>query len=255
MTNLGYAELAAIVFGTGALAGLLAWLTRRFVHFEVLRRHHEVGSSVFLQLGVVFAVLLAFVFSGVWGEYNNAASAMNQECGALNGVIMLSTALPNADRRHMKGLLDDYAHAVIAEEFPAMLRRRASRSAEAAFQALWTGAAGLPAERAQDLAIRDSVLSLVATAHQNREIRLFEMASGLPALIWLVLMSFVVVLVTFLLFFGVEYIVSQMLFTGAFAAGLVLTLLVVQSLDFPFEGVARLPPANFQATESRIAAL
>jgi hypothetical protein len=255
MRDLGYGELTAIVAGTGVLAGFLAGLTRRFVHLDVLRRHHEVGSAVFLQLGVVFAVLLAFVFSGVWGEYNNAAGAMHQECGALNGVVMLSTALPPADRQRMKTLLDGYAKDVVAEEFPTMRGRRVSASAEAAFQALWTGAAGLPAELAQDLAVRDSVLSLLVTAHQNREMRLFEMTSGLPGLIWLVLLSFVVVLVAFLLFFGVEYIVSQILFTGVFAASLVLTLLVVQSLDFPFEGVARLPPADFQATAGRIAAL
>jgi hypothetical protein len=255
MADLGYPELAAIVLGAGGLAGFLAWLTRRLVHIDVLRRHHEIGNAVFLQLGVVFAVLLAFVFSEVWSEYNSAASAIDRECGALNGVIMLSTALPPASRQQMKTLLDDYAKDVVASEFPAMLEHHASRAAEDAFQALWIGAAGLPAERAEDRTIRDGILSLLASAHQNRDLRLFEMVRGLPGLIWLLLSFFVVVLVGFLLFFGVDYVASQMVFTGAFAACLASVLVIVHLLDYPFEGVLRLPPTGFHVTVSRIATL
>jgi Protein of unknown function (DUF4239) len=255
MVDLGYFELAAIVLGAGGLAGFLAWLTRRHVHIEVLRRHHEIGSAVFQQLGVVFAVLLAFVFSEVWNEYNNAASAIDQECSALNGVIILSKALPPPARQQMKTLLGAYVDDVVAMEFPAMLERHASLAAQDAFHELWVAATGLPAERAQELTIRDSILSLLASAHQSRDLRLFEMARGLPGLIWLLLSFFVAVLVGFLLLFGIEYIGSQMVFTGAFAASLAFVLLIVHLLDFPFEGVLRLSPNEFQATLARVAAL
>ena len=255
MADLGYLEVAAAVVGAGVLAAILVWLTRRCVQIEVLRRHHEVGGAVFLQLGVVFAVLLAFVFSEVWSEYNSAASAMDKECGALNGVIMLSSALPPPMRQQMKTLLGVYTNDVVATEFPAMHQRHGSEAAEAAFQALWTAAAGLPVEQARDTVIRDSIVSLLATAHQNRDIRLFEMTRSLPALMWLLLLSFVVVLVGFLLFFGVEYIISQMVFTGAFAASLAFILIIVQLLDFPYAGVLRLPSTDFQETVRKVATL
>jgi hypothetical protein len=254
VANLSYPGLAAIVLGAGGLAGFLAWLTRRLVHLDVLRRHHEIGNAVIQQLGVVFAVLLAFVFSEVWTEYNSAASAIDRECNALNGVVILSAALPPASRQQMKALLDAYARDVVAAEFPAMLERHESSAAEAAFHALWLGAVGLPAERAQDPAVRDGILSLIAIAHQNRDLRLFEMARGLPGLIWLLLLFFVAVLVGFLLFFGVEYVASQMVFTGAFAACLAFVLVIVHLLDFPFEGVLRLQPTGFQATLARVVA-
>jgi Protein of unknown function (DUF4239) len=253
MANLGYPGLAAIVLGAGGLAGFLAWLTRRLVHLDVLRRHHEIGNAVIQQLGVVFAVLLAFVFSEVWSEYNNAASAIDRECESLNGVVILSTALPPASRQQMKALLDAYARDVVAMEFPAMLQRHESRTTEGAFRALWLGAVGLPAERAQDSTIRDGILSLITVAHQNRDMRLFEMARGVPGLIWLLLLFFVAVLVGFLLLFGVQYVASQMLFTGAFAACLAFVLVIVHLLDFPFEGALRLQPTEFQATLARIA--
>lgn len=253
MADLGYPGLAAIVLGAGGFAGFLAWLTRRLVHLDVLRRHHEIGNAVIQQLGVVFAVLLAFVFSEVWTEYNSAASAMDRECNALNGVVILSAALPPASRQQMKTLLEAYARDVVATEFPAMLERRESRAAEAAFHALWLGAAGLPAEQAQELTARDRIVSLIAVAHENRDLRLFEMARGVPGLIWLLLLFFVAVLVGFLLLFGVQYVASQMVFTGAFAASLAFVLAIVHLLDFPFEGVLHLQPAGFQAILAMVA--
>ncbi|MEJ0017119.1 MAG: DUF4239 domain-containing protein [Acetobacteraceae bacterium] len=255
MPDPGYVMVIALVLATGLIGAGLAWVTRRYVHLDVLRRHHEVGSAVFLQLGVLFAVLLAFVFNEVWSEYNSAADAIEQECGALNGVAMLSAALPAASRQQVQSLLAAYTDDVITREFPAMVHRRADIHSEVAFQSLWLGVAALPGVREQDTVLRGAMLSLVERAHQNRDLRLFQMSTGLPGLIWLLLLSFVVVLVAFLLFFAVEYIVSQMIFTGAFAACLVFILLVVKLLDFPFEGVLRLAPTDFQETAQKIATL
>jgi hypothetical protein len=255
MADIGYPMVAAIVFGSGALAGALAWLTRRLVRFDVLQRHHEVGSAVFLQLGVVFAVLLAFVFSEVWSEYNSAATAMDQECGALNGVVMLSVALPEPVRQQMKPALANYVGQVLSTEFPSMQNRTASKSTEAAFQALWVLTAGLPAQAGVDTAVSGQLISLLAMAHQHRDVRLFLMIRSVPPLLWLLLISFVVVLIGFLLCFGVEYVISQMLFTGIFAAFMAFILMLVQLLDFPFEGALRLPSGAFQETIQKIAAM
>jgi hypothetical protein len=46
-----------------------------------------------------------------------------------------------------------------------------------------------------------------------------------------------------------------MLFTGAFAGLLAFVMIVVQLLDFPFEGVLHLPPSNFQETLEKIVSL
>ncbi|MBV8578814.1 MAG: hypothetical protein JOZ58_27740, partial [Acetobacteraceae bacterium] len=93
-----YSSVLLIVLGAGLIAGALSWTTRKFVRIEALRRHHEIGSAVFLQLGVVFAVLLAFVFSEVWSEYNTAASAINKECGNLHGTAILAAGLAPTER-------------------------------------------------------------------------------------------------------------------------------------------------------------
>ncbi len=255
MRDLGYPAVVSIVLGAGLLAACLAWLTRRLVRLEVLRHHHEVGSAVFLQLGVVFAVLLAFVFSEVWSEYNAASSSIDQESSSLNGIVMLSYSLPPQSRQSVGTLMQRYLDVVVMREFPEMRQRNVSDTAENAFQALWSGLAGLPAGQAEDRLVLTRMEQLMAQAHQNRDMRLYEMTKSVPALLWVLLLAFAGVLVVFLLFCAVEYVVSQMVFTGVFAACLVFILLLVQLLDFPFEGALRLGDGPFQETRAKVAAM
>ena len=67
---MSYTELGGLALGTGLVAAFTCALLHRIVHRDRFRRYHEVGYAVFLQLGVIFAVLLAFVFNGVWSDYN-----------------------------------------------------------------------------------------------------------------------------------------------------------------------------------------
>ena len=254
MRDLGYPAVVAIVLGAGLAGACLAGLVRRLVRLEVLRHHHDVGTAVFLQLGVVFAVLLAFVFSEVWGEYNAAGMSIDQEASSLNGVIMLSHSLPPQSRQRIGALLATYVDDVVMREFPDMRQRRFSDAAEDAFQALWSGVVGLPqqGDGGQVVTRMDQLMSL---AHQSRDMRIYEMSKSVPILLWALLLVFAGVLIGFLLFGAVEYVVSQMLFTGVFAACLVFILLLVQLLDFPFEGALRLHDGPYLETRGKIVAL
>ena len=76
---MSYSELVGLVLGAGLVAALACTVLHRIVHRDTFRRYHEVGYAVFLQLGVIFAVLLAFVFNNVWSDYNAASQAINTE--------------------------------------------------------------------------------------------------------------------------------------------------------------------------------
>src|ERR1700757_3822044 len=90
---MSYTELGVLVFGAGFVAALICALLHRFVHYDIFRRYHEVGYAVFLQLGVIFAVLLAFIFNNVWSNYDAASQAIDSECGSLHGIAILSDRL------------------------------------------------------------------------------------------------------------------------------------------------------------------
>lgn len=245
---MSYLDVIGIVIGSGVITGTLSFLARRFVRLEVLHRHHEIGSAVFLQIGVIFAVLLAFVFSEVWNQYNTAANAIDRECGNLRGAAILATALPAPMRQQVIGGIQRYSHAIIDSEWPAMKTGNASDDATKAFKDLWVYVVTLDPHEPGVATIRDQILPLLSDAHQNRATRIFEMVHKVPGMLWALLITLTAVLVGFLLCFGIDFVISQVLFTAVFTSATSFVLVVVYLLDFPFEGALRMPPSDFEMT-------
>src|SRR5215469_12730793 len=134
---MSYPELSGLVLGSGLLAALICTLLHQVVRHERFRRYHEVGYAVFLQLGVIFAVLLAFVFNNVWSNYNVASQAVDTECGSLHGIAILSDRLPSPARDAILRDVRAYLTTVLDREWSDMQRRKESRAADTRFQSLW----------------------------------------------------------------------------------------------------------------------
>jgi len=248
---MSYAELGGLVLGTGLVAAFMCTLLHWFVHHDTFRRYHEVGYAVFLQLGVIFAVLLAFVFNNVWSDYNVASQAIDSECASLHGMAILSDRLPPPARGAILDDLHAYLTTVLDREWPDMQRRNESRVAGATFQLLWQTIGTVNMDPA-DHQIRGQLLSLVAAAHQSRETRLFQMTQSVPALIWSLLLIFASALIGCMLVFAAEASTSKAVLVGVFTSCLTLALLTVHVLDFPFESALQLPSRDFNETLQKV---
>src|ERR1700689_3379514 len=117
---MGYGTAILIILVVGLAAAAVTLVVQKAVATDLRREHHEVGSTVFLQLGVIFAVLLAFVFSEAWGEYNEAAQAIDLEVGAMHGVGMIAATLPPAQANAILTKEQSYLEAVAYREWPYM---------------------------------------------------------------------------------------------------------------------------------------
>ena len=241
---MSYIELGGLVLGTGLTAALICVLLHRILHHDTFRRYHEVGHAVFLQLGVIFAVLLAFVFNNVWSNYNVASQAIDSECGSLHGIAILSDRLPAPARAMILQGLRAYLTTVLDREWLDMQQRNESQTADGRFQSLWQAAETVDMDPA-DGQIRRQLLNLLATAHQSRETRLFQMRQGVPGLVWSLLIVFAVGLIGCMLVFAAEASLSKAVLVGVFTSSLTLALLTVRELDFPFESALQLSSRDF----------
>src|SRR5215467_9971890 len=250
-TTMSYVELGGLVVATGLVASFICALLHRIVRHDTFRRYHEVGYAVFLQLGVIFAVLLAFVFDNVWWNYNVASQAIDSECGSLHGVAIMSDRLPSAARDAILNDLHAYLRIVIDQEWVDMQQRRESRAADAKFQSLWHTVETVNSDPA-DNQVRGQMLSLLAAAHQSRETRLYQMTQGVPGLVWGLLIIFASTLIGCMLVFAAEASTSKAVLVGVFTSSLTLALLTVRVLDFPFESALQLSPRDFNGTLEKV---
>jgi hypothetical protein len=249
---MSYTEALLLISFTAIVSAAAASFVRYVLDLDTRRRHHEVGNPVYLQIGVVFAVLLAFVFNQVWSEHNEAAQAINGECGALHGAAVLAHELSDRQGQGIEKAILNYSKAVINVEWPALKRREESPEAVSAFQAIIEAAGRLNTTRPTDLTLQRQILSSLAQAHAHRETRIFQADRGLPMAIWAVLAFYSLVLAVFVLFAAVESRIGHSFFTAVFATSVALLLILLKMLDYPFEGALTLSNADFVKTIERV---
>ena len=104
-----------------------------------------------------------------------------------------------------------------------------------AFEGMIAAAARLPSADPGQAALRGHVLGLLTDAHAARETRIFQVGSAVPSAVWTVLIILATMLILCVVFAGVEFPLHIALSAG-FAACIVLVLVLVAMLDYPFEG-------------------
>jgi hypothetical protein len=243
---MSYGAFIFIVCFCTAVAVGFSYAVHRLVHIDTRRRHQDVGSAVFLQLGVLFAVLLAFVFSKAYGEYGEAQQAIDLECSALHATAMVASTLPPAQAQQLLRLEVTYIGDVIHLDWPEMRdHQRGSARAVDDLTALVQYTAKLPVAGAQDMPVKMQLLDLLSKAHTQREVRLFQAQNGLPVVVWVVLIVFSVLLMIFVTFSGVERYSWLALFVVTFAVCVSAILALVGLLNYPFQGALALNHQDF----------
>ena len=105
--------LAWTAIGTG-----LVLLVRRLVGHDRLAPHNDVAGFVFAGVGVVYAVLLAFVVIGVWDRYEVDQQAAQVEAAHLLTIHRLAGFVDGGEV--VQPAIRRYAELVVSDDWPAM---------------------------------------------------------------------------------------------------------------------------------------
>lgn len=253
-----YDSTAAVVLT--ALASIVvsvvgALIARRYLPSTTGDDHTPAAAAVYATLGVIYAVILAQIVVAAWDRYAAAESAVSDEVGALFSLVRLADALPPADGEPLRQAAFAYGRAVVDVEWRAMERGDApAPEAATALAALYrahgaaaTGAAGANPIVAASLAELDAL-------DDARGNRLLASNSGIPPLMWLVLVVGGVVTVAFTYMFSVASRTAHLLMVVAVAGTLALLLALVEGLNEPFREPMAVAPEGFVAILDRTAA-
>ncbi len=234
-----------------ALATLLAMagpaVVRRHVRLKRLSTNNEVAGFKFATLGVLYAVLLAFVVIVVWEKFNDAENAVAQEAGAAAAIYRLADGIGAAPGAALRGRLTDYLKTTIAEDWPAMEQGRLSPGGSRALDGLYAALLAIHPADQREAGIMAEITHQLGVLTQARRDRLV-MASGIvPDVIWFVLFGGALLTVGFTFFFGTQNLLAQVAMTGMLAALIFSTLFVVVVIDRPFAGSVKVTPDPLQA--------
>lgn len=223
----------------------LMLLARKRLGFDRLKLNNEVAGFKFSVIGVLYAVLLAFVVIAVWENYNVTESAIRNEAKAAGDMAQLSYALPESQGEEMRRLLDAYVKEVQQSEWGTMAQGLPSKAAADALAHLTQATINMQVGQMRDLAVFQQALHLLAVIEDNRNERLDSADGSVPMILWLVLIAGAVITLGYPAFFGTMNVVAQTLMTATLAALVALILVPAILLDFPFTGEVVLSSAPF----------
>jgi len=243
--------LAALLFvvvvgGTVLLSvgGML--LVRRSITLAVLESHNEVAGFLYAVLGVVYAVLLAFTAIVVWEQHTRAESVAAQEASELADLYRNSEAFPVEVRALLRSQIRAYSQAVVEREWPDMARGEASPEAWAAFNRLWhTYQTFRPADSVENAWYAQSIDRLNRLGDDRRD-RLLRVGSGVPGVMWAVLLVTGAITIGFTFLFGTKNVRAQAFMVAALSATIASVLFMIWILDRPFSGIAGVGPEAFR---------
>jgi hypothetical protein len=231
-----------IVFGSMALAvgGLI--LVQRFVPIAVRRQHNDVAGFIYAVLGVTYAVLLGLMVVAVWEEWNTAGHTADAEAGSLAEIFWIASKLPESDGLRIQELSRSYGRVVVDEEWALMEHGKSSPKAWDLLDEIRATLQGYDPSTPQEQVLYEQSLERMKDLADARRDRLLEAEQGLPAILWVVLITGGIVVVGFTYLFGLQSTTIHLLMVASLALIIALVLFTVAALNFPFEGDITIKP-------------
>jgi hypothetical protein len=236
------AALPAVAVGAGLLL-------RRRVGPEVLARHNEVAGFIYAVIGVVYAVLLGFTAIIVWEQFRNAQNGVEREANALADLYRNARAFPPDVREQVEVQLRAYVRLAVEKEWPAMAEDKPSPETWEAYNQLWRVHQEFKPQGDYERTWYAQSLQRLNELADRRRDRLLSARSGVPGVIWAVLLGAGAVTIGFSLLFGTQYAWAQTLMIAGLSLTIGVVLLSIVALDYPFAGASRVEPGAFRQLE------
>jgi hypothetical protein len=233
------------------VGALLLALIRKWVALHLLTSHHEVAFPIFLQLGVIYAVLIAFIFSMVLGDINDAYSEVKLETTNVLNLAQLAPGIPEIREKLDQNLIE-YTRAVIKDEWPKMNVGQESRQVSHILGNIEKLYLNYNPQNKKEEAIFNNSLQHLSQLRESRRLRIFTAIEPklTNPIILLSILGFIVVGISY--FFGMHRLWAQMILTGSLIFTITSILMIIYMFSTPFSGRFSIKPYVYQDTLKRL---
>ncbi|BCM94234.1 hypothetical protein IAD21_06137 [Abditibacteriota bacterium] len=236
----------AVLFSVGGLA-----LVRKRVSPETLRENHDVAGFILAIVGVIYAVLLAFVVLVVWERYGEAEVVAAREANAVVDIYRLAPGFSTQSKLKIRAHVRQYAQSVVQKEWPTMARGEADDATSHVLDNLWTECIHTNITKPNESELLGQLLDRMTDISDNRRMRLLASRTGVPNAMWLVLIAGAVATITFTFYFGLDRFSIQAGMTAILAVVIALVLFLISALNYPFTGDLRVRPEAMEIAIER----
>jgi uncharacterized membrane protein YeiB len=251
MNTVAFAVL--MIGGPAAYAALGVVLCRKRLHGRIREGHNDVLVPIFLNAGVLFAVVLGFMVIAVWESYDTAKTTVAMEAATLVSLYRTTYGMPPETGGKLRDMARDYAKAVIEDEWRTHAAAgtgssTARRAMGNMFRAFGDGTISSEMKTAYPL-ICQAFMTAVTEVTAARNKRNIEANQPLPWAMWLAAIggAFIVISMSCLICMEVQW--PHVLMAAAMAALIGLLLFTCELMSHPFRGPLAISAESFENTE------
>jgi len=241
--NLSIIPMALVVFLlTFIVTAGLYWLVMRLATGERARIFKSVSPGMLPPLGIIFGLLIAFLASQVWREFDEAQVAVNREASALRAVVIMMSSFPGEPEQRMHRLIRQQIEQVVTEEWPAMAHRSATLTVISAplTEALQLALSLTPQGEGQLIAQRQ-IVTYLENALDARRQRIIISESSINWVKWSAVLVQAVCALLAIAMVHCDNRKSAALAMGLFATGVAVSIVLIAA-HRPFAGVISVGP-------------
>jgi len=241
--------LAPAVIGSLSVASLVFMLlVRRYVlpRMRVKESDSEFVGAMVQSVMVFYGLVLALIAVNVWQSYNDVSKTVSLEATSFAALYRDVSGYPEPTRSRLQDELRGYVDQVIHGAWPLMRRGEVpTQGVEwmTKFQAVLTGFE--PKTEGQKL-IHAETLAAYNRATLARRLRVDAVNTGLPGVMWAVIVIGALISISSSFFFRVDDARLHGLLVVLLTALIGLVILLTLALDHPFRGDLGLSPEPYQ---------
>lgn len=197
-------------------------------------------------LSTTYAVILGFMLYAVWTTYGEADRNVDHEANAVADLYRLAEGFPEPQQSQLKNLARSYAEVVVNREWPEMANNEEPKQSIDISSQMWhTVSSVRPASSTEQIA-QDHALSQLSLLTQHRLTRLSQSTTGLPAVLWCVLLVGGALTIVSACMFGMQDEKLQALQVFSLSLLLSLALIAIADIHRPFQNLIHLRAHAFQ---------
>lgn len=241
-----------LLIGIAVLISLIgAWVVNTIYAPFQLEPNNYVGGVKFGFLGEIFAVTLALALIGAFDRYTDAQTTVQKEVATLVALERAADAYDQpgqADTRaRMKSSVREYARAVVEKEWRTMSLGVPSFEVTHRLRQLSDAFMKADPITAGQQALQQNTVEWIRQVNESRSFRLTTVSRSLVSLVWVLLGLGTVLAIVFPWFFGTANVVAQAVMSAILVSFVVMHLVVVLHLAYPFVGETAISPSAFLA--------
>jgi hypothetical protein len=233
-----------LVFVGLALGGLV--IVRHWLDRETVGPQTDVAGFLIAVVGVLYAVVLAFVVVIQWQQYADASRDATSEATAIGNLYRVAVAL-GPHGAPLRLAVSNYAHQLAYVEWPYVAKHREEDPRiDIARNAMWKAVNQLNSASAPEAGYFPRALDDVSSVSIGRHTRVGDSASKLPVALWIVLLAGGALTIGFCYFFSLKSFRAQAAMVSMLAILIGLCVFVILALDLPLSGDVAVQPTALQ---------